>query len=267
MFGIGPSCGVSRKGALGKDLFGEVRDTIAESGSRIRVPGYGNEVQTGSEVEFTEEVCVQINQAIYRAALSENENSGFGELPTEEKVIERRVESCGPDEHHARETNYVLSAESEELSDEQSDNDYLFENISDTGCSNVGEFDDNETRSETCFAGSLDSVAYGNATAIASSFGGCVKASRNDMLGAWALMELKTGGLDQKVCNVTHVADETQMCTTECTVDNLENWTCSGGIDRQLVSGTQKVKTIRWQMTEVILHTWESSWRNGCIRN
>ena len=43
------------------------------------------------------------------------------------------------------------------------------------------------------------------------------------MLGAWALMEFKTGGLDQKICNATHVADETQLCTTECTVDTLES--------------------------------------------
>ena len=53
-------------------------------------------------------------------------------------------------------------------------------------------------------------------------------------------MELKTEGSDQKFCNATHVADETQMCTTECTVDTLENWTSSGGIDRQLVSEIQK---------------------------
>ena len=239
LFGIGPSCGVSRKGALGKDLFGEVRDTIAESGSRIRIPGYGNEVQTGTEVEFTEEICVQINQKIYRAALSENENSGFGELPTEEKVIERRVESCGPDEHHAMEKDYVLSAESEALSDEQSDDNYLFEDISDTDCSNVEDFDDNDARSETSFAGRLDSVACENVTAIARNCGGGVKASRNVMLGARALMELKTGGSYQKFCNATNVADETQMCTTECTVDTLENWTSSGGIDRQLESETQ----------------------------
>ena len=55
------------------------------------------------------------------------------------------------------------------------------------------------------------------------------------MLGAWALMELKTGGVDQTFCNAAHVADETQMWTTECTVDNLENLTSSGRIDRKLV--------------------------------
>ena len=52
-------------------------------------------------------------------------------------------------------------------------------------------------------------------------------------------MELKTGGVDQKLCNATYVADETQMCTTECTADTLENWINSRGINWQLVSETQ----------------------------
>ena len=91
-FGIGSSCGLSRRGAFGKDFSGEVEDmSIAESCSRIRIPGYGDEVQTGPEVEFTEEVCDQTNQEISRAALSEYDNSGFRNIPTEEKVIERRV--------------------------------------------------------------------------------------------------------------------------------------------------------------------------------
>ena len=30
------------------------------------------------------------------------------------------------------------------------------------------------------------------------------------------------------------------MCTTECTVQTLENWTSSRGVDRQLVCETQK---------------------------
>ena len=56
--GIGSSCGLSRKGAFGKDLSGEMEDMIiAERGSRIRIPGDGDEVQTGSEAEFTDEVC------------------------------------------------------------------------------------------------------------------------------------------------------------------------------------------------------------------
>ena len=98
-------------------------------------------------------------------------------------------------------------------------------------------FDD--SRNETNFAASLNSVACDNVTAIASDSGGGVKASRNDMLGAWSLMELKKG-MDLKFCNATNEAEETQMCTTECTVDTLENWTSSGGIDRLLISETQK---------------------------
>ena len=234
-FGIGFCCVVSRKGAFSKDLFGELEETrIVENGSRIRIPGYGNEVQTGTEVEFTIEVCGQIKQETYRAALSEYENGGIRKIPTE-KSIERSVEPCGPDENHAMEKDYVLSQESEELSDEQSD-DYRFEDISDTDFSNVEELDVNDERSDA----SLNSVACDNVTLIASSFGGDVKTSRNDMLGAWGLMELKTGGIYWNFCNATHVADETQMCTTECSVNILEKRKSSGGIDRELVSETQK---------------------------
>ena len=240
-FGIGSSCRVSRKEAFSEDLFGEVEDTrVAESGSEIRIPDCGDEVQNRTEVEITEEVYGQTNQEISRAAVSEFENSGFRKFPTEGKVIERRVESCGPVEHHAMENSYVLSPEYEEISDEQLDDDYLFEDASDTDFSDVEEFDDNDSRSETSIAASLNSVACDNVTAVASCFGGVVKASRNDMLGAWALIKLKTGDLDQKFCNATNVADETQMCTTEGTVDTLENWKGSGDIDRQLVSETQK---------------------------
>ena len=266
-FGIEPSFGVSRKKAFSEDLFGEERDTIAESGSR-RISAHGDEVETGTEVEFTEEVCAQMNPEIHRAALSKHKNSGLKEIPAEEKIIEWSVESCGTDEHHATEMNFVLSPESDELSDEQSDDDYLFEDISDTDFSDVEELDDNDARSETSFASSLKSVACDNVTAIASDFGGGVKANRNGMLGAWALMELKTGGSYQKFCNATHGADETQMCTTEYTLDTLENRTSSGGIDQQLVCETQKkVKTMRQYVTGVILHSWERSWRNGCNRN
>ena len=202
-FGIGSSCGVPRRGAFSEDPFGKVEDTrIAESGSRLRFPAYGDEVQTGNEVEFTEEVSDQVNQDVSRTVLGENENSEFRKILTVEKVIERRVESFWSDEHYAVEKDYVQSPESDELIDEQSDDDYLSEDLSDTDFSNV-EDDVNEARSETSFAGSLDSVAYGNVTAIASNFGGGVKASRNDMLGAWALIELKTGGSYQKLCNAT----------------------------------------------------------------
>ena len=191
--------------------------SIAESGSRIRIPGDGEEVQTGPELEFTDEICGQTNQEICRAALSENEKSGFRKQTSAAETIERKVESCGPNEHYAAEKDYVQSPESDELSDEQLDDENLFEDISDTDFSDVEEFDVNASRSETGFAASLNSVASDNVTAIKSDFGGGVKASRDDMLGTWALMELKTGGVDQKFCNATHVADETQICTTECT--------------------------------------------------
>ena len=123
-FDNGPSCGVSRKRAFSKDLFGEVGDTkVAESGSGTRIPGCGDEVQTGTEVEFTDEVSGQVKQEIYRAALSEYENGDIKKILTEQKVIKRSVESCGPVEHHAMEKDFVLSPESEELNDEQSDDD------------------------------------------------------------------------------------------------------------------------------------------------
>ena len=104
----------------------------------------------------------------------------------------------------------------------------------------VEELDVNDTRSETSFAASLNSVACDIVTAIASNFDSGNKASRNDMLGAWGLMVLKTGGLDQKLCKATHVANETQTRTTECNVNTLENWTRSRGVDRQLVVAPQK---------------------------
>ena len=175
-FGIGSSCGFSRKGAFGKDLFGEVEDlSIAVSGSRIRIPGDGDEVQIEPEVEFTDEICGQTNQEICRAALSENGNSVFRKQTSEGEIIERKVESCGPNEHYAVEKDYLQSPESDELCDEQSDDENLFENISDTGVSDVEELDVNDARSETGFAASLNSAASDNVTAIASDFGGGVK--------------------------------------------------------------------------------------------
>ena len=143
----------------------------------------------------------------------------------------------------------------------------MFKDISDTDFSDIEELEINDARSETRFAESLDSVACDNVIAIASSFGSGVTASRKDMLGAWSLIELKTGGLDQKFYNATHVADETQMCTTECSVDTLVNCTNSGGIDQQLVCETQKVQKDNAAVTEIILHSCERSWRNGCNRN
>ena len=147
-FGIGSRCGVPRKRTIGRDLSGEVEDmSIAESGSRTRIPGYSDEVQAGTEVEFTEDVCGQINRDIDRAALSEYENSDEKEILTE-KINERRVESCGPDEHHAMKKDCVLSPESGELSAEQSDDDNLFEDVSDTDFSDVVELDVDDSRSE-----------------------------------------------------------------------------------------------------------------------
>ena len=157
-----------------------------------------------------------------------------------QKKSERSFESCGPDEHHAMEKDYVLSPKSEEPSDEQLDDDYLFEDISDNNFSDVEELDNNDARSETRFVASLNSVACDNVTQKASNSSGAVKTSGNDVLGAWGLMEVKRGGLDQKFCSATRVADERQMCTTECTVDTLESWTRSRGVDRQSVSETQK---------------------------
>ena len=63
--GFGSSYGLSRRGAFSKGLSGEVEDmSIAERGSRIRIPGDGNEGQTGPEVEFTNEFCGHTNQEI-----------------------------------------------------------------------------------------------------------------------------------------------------------------------------------------------------------
>ena len=206
---------MSRKGASSKDLFGEVENMrIAESGSRMIIPGCSDEAQTGTEINFKWEFCGQINNKIYRAALRGYENSGFREILTEEKITEWSVESFGPDEHHALEMNYVISPESGELFDEQSDDDYLFEDISETDFLDVEALDVNDARSETSIAASLNSLACDKVTTIASIFSVGVKASRNDMLGAWGLMELKTGDLDQKFCSALHVADETQMSAT-----------------------------------------------------
>ena len=49
-----------------------------------------------------------MNQEIYRAALSQYDNSGFRKIPTEKKIV-RSVESFGPDGHHAMEKDYLLS--------------------------------------------------------------------------------------------------------------------------------------------------------------
>ena len=130
-------------------------------------------MQTGTKVEFIENVCCQISKKICRAALSKHEKSGIKEILTIEKSIDLSVESCGPGEPHVIEKDFVLSPESEELSDEESDDDYLFENISDTDFLEVEETDVIHARSETSFDASLNSVACAFVTALASNFGGC----------------------------------------------------------------------------------------------
>ena len=82
---------------------------IAENGSRIRIPGYGNELQTETEVELTEEAFGQIKQKINRSALEEYESGGFRKIPTEEKSLSgvlRLVDQMK-----------IMLQESEELSD------------------------------------------------------------------------------------------------------------------------------------------------------
>ena len=82
----------------------------------------------------------------------------------------------------------------------------------------VEDIDINDARSEASF----NSVACVYVLLIASSFGGGVKAGRNDVLGAWGLLELKTEGLNQKLGNAANVVDETQLCKNECTKGTLE---------------------------------------------
>ena len=160
---------------------------------------------------------------------------------------------------------YVLSPESEELSNEQSNDDCWIEHVLDTDFSDVEELVVNNAGSERGFSAILNSVACNNLTAKSSNLDGGAKISRNDMLGAWGLMEIKSGGLDQKFCNATHVVDETQMCTTECAVDRR-----IGQLQEELIGSYlrhRRVKTIRPQVTDIVLRIWERSWRNGCNLN
>ena len=126
-----------------------------------------------------------------------------------------------------------MSAESKELSDEQSDDDYLFESNSDKYFLHLDELDANDASSKTSFAASLNSVVCDKVTAKASNFGSLSKLAETI---CWEPGTLTTGRLDQKFCNATHVADEIHICTTECPVYTLVNWTSSGRIDWQLVS-------------------------------
>ena len=108
----------------------------------------------------------------------------------------RFVESCCPDEHHATEKNFGLSSESEALSDEETAYDYFFEGFSDIDFLYVEEPDVNDARIETYFAVSFNSVACNVVTSKASKIGVNIKASKNDMSGAWSLTEFKTEDLD-----------------------------------------------------------------------
>ena len=72
----------------------------------------------------------------------------------QKKISEQIVESWGPDEHHAMENYYVLSPDSAELSDEQWNEDDLFEDNLDTDFLDVEDVV-NEARSWTSFAGIL----------------------------------------------------------------------------------------------------------------
>ena len=65
------------------------------------------------------------------------------------------------DQRTRQQSSHLQSPESGEISDEQSDDDYLFKDISDTDFSDVKEFGDNDSRSETSIAGSLDSEGKG----------------------------------------------------------------------------------------------------------
>ena len=99
----------------------------------------------------------------------------------------------------------------------------------------------NDAISETSFGTNLEEVACDSVTEIDSKNVNRVKALRKDMLlGAWGLMKLETGGLDHTFCNATNLADETQLCTTEFTMDTLENGSVSGETDWPLVSETKK---------------------------
>ena len=100
----------------------------------------------------------------------------------------------------------VLPPVSKELSDEQSnkgieveqfwDADVLYVNVS-------------EAMKEASFATLFKSEkdACQNATALASDIGDGGKVSSNNLLGAWSLMELKTGCLDQMFYNATIMAE------------------------------------------------------------
>ena len=78
---------------------------FAESRSRLRNPGDSDEVQTGSEDEFSEEVFGQPIKLICKTALSEFEYSGIRKFLTEERIIARSFHSCWQDEYFGTEND------------------------------------------------------------------------------------------------------------------------------------------------------------------
>ena len=101
------------------DLLGKVEGKrFAESRSRLRNPGDSDEVQTGSEDEFSEEVFCQPNKLICKTALSEFEYSGIRKFLTEERIIARSFDSCWQDEYFGTENDHTLSPDCDELSND-----------------------------------------------------------------------------------------------------------------------------------------------------
>ena len=212
-FGIASSWVVSWNGAFGRDLFVEVEDTIiAESCSRIRIPCYGDVMETGTAVELTEDVGGQINWETYRAALTDYENSGFRKVSTEKTsraecwVVGTRWASCLG--------NRVLRFKRWTVEW------WLFVwryfGYRFFGCR--GTWSQRcEKRDKFCREFEISSMLQCNFNN--ENFWRWFQSYQKRCFGAWSLIELETGGLDQKSCNATRKADETQMCTTECTVD------------------------------------------------
>ena len=126
-------------------------------------------------------------------------------------------------EHDPLQKDSVLPAVSKEFSDEQSNEGIEVEHFWDADILYVNV---SEAMKESSFATlfKIEKDACQNATALASNIGDGGKVSSNNLLGAWSLMELKIRCLDQMFYNATIMADETQMCITVCTVDNLGKW-------------------------------------------
>ena len=70
-----------------------------ESGGKIRMPTYDDELQTGSEDEFTKEACGQPIQESCRPALSEYGDSSTRKVLTEETTTAENTVSFLSVEH------------------------------------------------------------------------------------------------------------------------------------------------------------------------